>query len=303
MRTKKTKRLAARPTVKARALKAPVVLFLPRLPNEEPPLFARTVAAPGRPAARASSRSAVPTPPASAYRALAKSRPSAGAPAARTLQVEAHRPKRPTKKTGRQKTAPVRFGQVGPPRGGTTRPEDDSQPGDSTASRRLEPPRHLPDGTARQAPGFNDRPRNWHAFQRAAADLGKPMSRRRRNVATTPPPSSPSTCRSVRRVRPPSRRTHSAKHEEFADPRLTRSADPKGLQRTTSVQVHLNNAIRPLDAEPLEPVSLGASVARHLALVRLAVRGVGDAVRELEAKVLRHEAAARVVAPAREGSR
>jgi hypothetical protein len=79
---------------------------------------------------------------------------------------------------------------------------------------------------------------------------------------------------------------------KLSDPAVTRSADRQTKQRTSTVQDHLNNAIRPLDAEPLEPVSLGASVARHLALVRLAVRGIADAVRELEARAARSTAQA-----------
>ena len=205
MRTKKHKRTSARQARKARALKAPVVFFLPRFPDEQTPRLARTRGALRRVASGAARPPAGTARPGTADSTSAvRARAAGGARPGRafTESTPPHRAKRPAKNSGRQKSSAVGFGQVGPPRGGITRPEDDSQPGDSTAPMVLEHQRNLPDGTARQAPGFNDRPRNWHAFERAAADSGSPLSRPKSKKPTKPSVPTvqpPGVCRSVRK--------------------------------------------------------------------------------------------------------
>lgn len=206
MLTHKRKRRAARVAGKTLAPQAPVVLFLPRLPDDLPPLVARAVAAPRVPAARPARAPAVAARPPVAKRAPSPRHQPARAPSARPL-VPPHGAERPTNWVDGKKAS----GAVSRPVGRKT-PEGGSHPTRTERTSRVAPrsrecsntqdrfsmgrPVDRPTSKERLCPEIGAR---WSA---SAAGPGFPVSKRRRRTseASTPTVHPSNPCRSVRRV-------------------------------------------------------------------------------------------------------
>lgn len=196
MGTPKRKRTAARQARKALSARAPVVLLLPRHPDDFEPRRPRARGAPRRPPSRPAARPALPARPPVADGAPPKRTRAA---VTTTARVD-HGDGRVGRKTvDGQKLTRVGLRSAGPPRGGTTRRDVAIEPGGSTRPRRQQPSKPLPAGTSHRPLVFRASSRNRHALQRAAADPEFPVSRRRTAVQTPPPAVPSNPCRSVRR--------------------------------------------------------------------------------------------------------
>lgn len=197
MSTSKRKRTAARQARQALAAAPPIVLRLPRHPDDLQPRRARAPRAPGRPPSRAAGRSALPARPPVADRATA---PGARVAVTSTAHV-VHSARVGRKTVDGQKPARVGLRAPGPREGGATRRDIAIEPSGSTQRERVQPSKLLPAGTSHRPLVFRALSRNRHALHRAAADSEFPVSRRRpRPAVQTPAPTPPSSpCRSQRR--------------------------------------------------------------------------------------------------------
>lgn len=204
MGTQKRKRSSARLAGKPRASKPPVVLLLPRFPDELEPRLPRTRNALRRPPSRAARPSALAARPPAAQRATSVGQRPARATAAsrlpptpphvrqsRTNSVDAKIPAGAVSRT---------VGRSNPRRGEPPDPDRANGPRGSTVEKRRQPQSDLPDGTSVRPLSFKRAPlfRNWHALPRAAAGPGFSVSKRRPPKASTAVQSS-NPCRSGRR--------------------------------------------------------------------------------------------------------
>lgn len=195
MGTPKRKRTSARHARKPLSPRAPVVLLLPRHPDDFEPRRTRAPRAPRRPSSGPATRPAL-----SARPPVADGAPSKRARATVTTTAGIDHPERVGRKNlDVTNSARVRLTSAGPPRGGTTRRDVAIEPGGSTRPRRQQPSKPLPAGTSHRPLVFRASSRNRHALQRAAADPEFPVSRRRTAVQTPPPAVPSNPCRSVRR--------------------------------------------------------------------------------------------------------
>lgn len=219
MSTSKRKRTAARQARQALAAAPPIVLRLPRHPDDLQPRRARAPRAPGRPPSRAAGRSALPARPPVADRATA---PGARVAVTSTAHV-VHSARVGRKTVDGQKPARVGLRAPGPREGGATRRDVAIEPGGSTRPRRLQASKPLPAGTSHRPLVFRASSRNRHALQRAA-DSESPVSPRR-SSAVRPPPAVPSNpCRSGRRSYILARGNRSKRYTKLGSPEAAQAS-------------------------------------------------------------------------------
>lgn len=196
MSTPKKKRAATRQARKALSASAPVVLLLPRHPDDFEPRTARAPRAPRRPPSRPAARPALPARPPVADGAPSKRTRAAVTTTARVDHGDGRVGRKTVDVT---KPARVGFRTPSPREGGATRRDIAIEPSGSTQRERMQPSKLLPAGTSHRPLVFRALSRNRHALHRAAADSESPVSRRR-SSAVRPPPAVPSNpCRSGRR--------------------------------------------------------------------------------------------------------
>lgn len=207
MGTQKRKRRSARVARETKPAKAPVVLLLPRFPDELDPRVTRARAALRKPAARPARPPALAARPPSTQRATSvRQRPARAAPGRRFPAAPPHAGQSRTISVDVQKAE----GAVSRPVGRST-PEGGSHPTRTERTSRVAP--RSQDGWNRQD-RFSmgrpvDRPTSKERLRpeigarssASAACPGSPVSKRRRRTEASTPTVHPSNpCRSVRRV-------------------------------------------------------------------------------------------------------